>query len=819
MSVASTLARLPKYSALTFWASTMAIAAPQATTANEPGFDIQTLKQRGIDPDLSQYFAQSTRFAPGARRVNLTVNGSPRGPVNVQFDDQGQPCFDSALLTAAGLRAAPEANEQQKCQAFLVAFPRSVIKLSPSRQQVELIVSDDALQQVSTPASRFESGGRAASLNYEWYGSTNRYGGDANHYQAANVQLGFNLGDWLVRSRHGYTAFGDNSRIEHLYTYGQKTLVEHGGIVQVGEIGISHSALPGIPITGLQWVPENALQRPASSGVQFQGFAQDTARVEVRQGGALIHDRMVPGGPFELRDLPLTNSHSDLEVRVIEGDGREQRYTVPAISLGAATLAAPGLSFALGKVRTYDSRGIDSPMLATASNGWRVGQRHLLALGGMASENQYQAMALTLDSNLSPDVSLGLGTLLSHGGRQAKSGAQFNGQLQVKWPYRFSTSLNVSRETAGYQDLTDTLPRRSDPASYYRSSYDQYGLSLNWFDPAYGAFSTTYASAVQFNGQRSDYIVASWNRNIGRLNLGVRLERNTREVRYTGIDTDHFERQQQSAAYLSVSMPLGPRSSVRSFASRRGDRQTLSSTYNDQINDRLATNVTADYESPHARQSLTAGLSLLTDSARTQFSLTQGNEGRRSASAQATGGIAWHDDGLTFSPYPIGDTFAIASVGQVAGIKLQTPSGPVWTDQAGQAVIAHLPAYQRSQVEVATRSLPTSVDVVNGYQSITAGRGSVHHMAFSVVQTRRALLTLNEQARQLLNKGDSILDAQGRFVTVVLDDGQIFLDNADTQGLGIYRQGSRLCNLLYELPEQPERIGPYETLDAQCQQT
>lgn len=801
-----------------YWAMSACIL-PLPSHAATASFDAQTLKQRGIDPSLSQYFAQAPRFAPGVRRVNLTLNGKALGATDTRFDDQGQLCFDAQLLTKAGLRTPSQATPGSGCHDYLAAFPRTVVKLRPERQQVDLLASDDSLERAPTRTAPFQGGGSAATLNYELYGAANQFLGRSSHYTAANAELGVNLGDWLVRSRHSYSAFNDRAHTENLYTYAQKTLVEQGSILQLGELNISHSVLPGAPITGLQWVPEAALQRRGHSGVQVQGFAQDNARVEVRQAGALIHDQMVPAGPFELRDLALFNSSSDLDVRVIETSGREQRFSVPAINLGTATRVAGGFSFALGKVRTFHSDDLNAPLMATASNGWLLGERYRFALGGTLGDHDYRATGMTLDTGFGPDISLGLGTLLSHGGPQGTSGAQFNGQLSVKWPHGLSTGLNLSRETPGYRDLSDTLARRYDERQYYRSSRDQFGLSVSWFNPTFGALSATYASAVQFNGQRSDFITGSWNRNVGQVNLGLRVEHNTRQLRRYRADHERFDRQEQSAVYLTASLPLGSGSRLRSYAGRRGERNTYGSTLNSQLSDRVQTSLSAEYEAPDARQSLSAGLNLLTDSARTQLSVTQGNEGRRGASLQASGAVAVHGDGVTFSPYAIGDTFAIARVGDVAGIKLQTPSGPVWTDRSGQAVVAQLPAYQPSQVEVATRSLPRAVDVVNGHQAITAGRGSVHRLGFSVVHNRRVLLTLDAASRARLNKGDSVVDAQGQFVTAVLDGGQVFLENADAQGLSVSRQGQRLCTLGFDLPAQPDLDSPYEQLDAHCPST
>src|SRR5260364_379801 len=50
------------------------------------------------------------------------------------------------------------------------------------------------------------------------------------------------------------------------------------------------------------------------------------------------------------------------------------------------------------------------------------------------------------------------------------------------------------------------------------------------------------------------------------------------------------------------------------------------------------------------------------------------------------------------SPEPIEDTFGIASVGNLSGVKIDTPQGTVWTDTWGRAVIPRLPAFGKGEI-------------------------------------------------------------------------------------------------------------------------
>ena len=177
-----------------------------------------------------------------------------------------------------------------------------------------------------------------------------------------------------------------------------------------------------------------------------------------------------------------------------------------------------------------------------------------------------------------------------------------------------------------------------------------------------------------------------------------------------------------------------------------------------------------------------------------------------------------HGDGLTFSPYPVRETFAVISVGDMAGIQVSTPSGPVWTDWQGQAVVPQLSAYGRSPVEVQTRSLPRNADISNGLAVLSAGRGAVDKVEFGVALTRRALLNVTTTDGQPLPRGAAVSTDDGEFVTLVQEGSQVFLpDVLDRRPLWINAPGQPRCRLHFDLPEKGDPEVYYETAPARCQ--
>ncbi|QZC93100.1 fimbria/pilus outer membrane usher protein [Pseudomonas sp. ERGC3:05] len=64
-----------------------------------------------------------------------------------------------------------------------------------------------------------------------------------------------------------------------------------------------------------------------------RGIANSNAEVIIRQGGNVIYQTYVAAGPFAITDIYPTASNGDLQVSVVEADGRVNRYSVPFASL------------------------------------------------------------------------------------------------------------------------------------------------------------------------------------------------------------------------------------------------------------------------------------------------------------------------------------------------------------------------------------------------------------------------------------------------------------------------------------------------------
>lgn len=797
-------------------------------------FDLDMLKQRGIDPKIAAYFSKAPRFTHGSRKVTVLVNGTSRGIIETFFDAEGQLCFNHTLLDQANLKV-PEnyiistdkstrkiKSNLADCYDFVRAFPQTEVELRPGREEISLIVSNEALRPMSDDLSIYQRGGTAGLLNYDLIGLQNQSSNISSRYSSANTELGLNAGDWLLRSRQILTEQDGKRNFQSLYTYAQKTFVSNKSMLQTGQINISNSVFPGAAITGLQVMPDSALQGRTNGGATVEGIAQSQARVEVRQSGALIHTTLVPAGPFRLTNIQLLNGNTDLDVRIIEANGEQRNFRVAASSLAQFSYTAPGYSMAIGKVRNFDSDNMQSPIVMTTTGGWLLNPYNKLSAGLMVGSNQYQASAFTLDSRITEDTSVSLRNTLANAGQQGAKGTEANIMVSTRLTETLGASVNATRRTEGFRDLLDST--RTNEKRYTKGfTRDQYGASLSWTDPVWGGLSASYSTSTSFGGRTTEYLTGAWGKTFKYFTVSANVTHSmgNSSRSYKSRNNDggniNFDDANGDAMYLSISIPLGNNRNIRTYANTRNGNTRFGSSFSDNSSELANYQISAESNTTDRQKDFSGNINMLPRYTSLNLGYSKSGDDSTTYSGELSGGMLLHEDGLTLSPYPLKDTFALAKVGDMLGIKLHTPSGPVWTDPWGRAVVPQLNAYQSSSVEIATKTLPRNVDIQNGFKAVRAGRGSVNKMDFAVLTTRRVLLKARDANGNFLAKGASVFNAEDQFLTTVVDSGRIFLTNDQlNEQLTVHTDDNKICLLYYSLPDKANPNVYFEAADASC---
>lgn len=809
---------LASCNAATFWPSRAHVLMGLATLWGLPGhsaavglgegFDLAALTTHGIDPKVSEYFRSSARFREGVHVVGLRVNGNPLGLVDARFDYQGQLCFTPGLLEKAGLLKPSRIIQSgitpdQACHDFLGEFPATMVRLRPGSDEVTLVVPTQALREPEWEAGEFSRGGAAVLFNYDVLGFDTRSRSAPSRFVSAYTEAGFNLGNWIVRSRQFYISDNGKTSTEHVHAYAQRDIAALRSTFQVGQISSNNPVFGGIQLSGLQLSPDGQSRIPVGSNdVVVEGLAQSQSRIEVRQSGVLIHTTLVPDGPFRVAGLPLINGTDDLDVTMIDVRGARRSFVVPAASFRGFAPVAPGYYFSLGKVRENSIDDTEQPVVAMGSGTWGLGRGSSVGFG-LLSTDDYQAAGGTLGSVFFQQVSVGLRHNVSRDGLDAVSGARSAVSLSSPLGAGIDMNLSTTRQTRGYREVLEAgkSSRGIDLDTRFK---DQYTAGLSWAEPSLGGFSISYTRSSQFDGRSAEHLFASWNKSFGDVDVALVADSRvggSRPRRESGGRRRETSLEEGASIRLQVSVPLGSERRLTSYTSRRGDRVDAGTSLSERVNEYVNYEVGVERDIADREQTVRGHVSVMPRYTQVGLGMSRAPLGT-TYTGQLQGGIVAHERGLTFSPYAVQDTFGILSVGDIGAAKVATPQGPVWTDYRGHAVIAGLPAYTSSRIEVQTQSLPKRVDLQNGTKILAAGRGSFSTVDFDVVKVRRLLLEAQDEQGRPLPQGASVFGKDNRFLTSVVGEGMIFLNNvSEPQTLRVSLPDSITC-LLHLNPEQ-----------------
>lgn len=783
------------------------------------GFDLATLQARGISPSVAQYFGRSARFTEGEKVVGLSVNGERIGLADARFDSQGELCFTRRLLDRAGLRVPSSVIDKsvpsdQACHDFRADYPKTAATLRPGSEEVSLVVPTAALRDPQHGSGTYARGGTAALFNYDIQAVNSHSREDTSRYLSASTEAGINVGDWIARSRQLYISNDRRSTAEHLYAYAQRDFLPLASTFQVGQISGNNPVFGGVQLTGVQVFPDGIETGGANSGVVVEGQALSQSRVEVRQSGALIYTTVVPEGPFVLTNLPLLNGTSDLQVTVIETRGGQRSFVVPSATFRSAVPVKSGYTASLGKIRDVERLGSKEPMLAMGSGTWAVGKSSALSAGVQGTDD-YNSVGLSLDSSFSERFSVGVRNNLSREHSKRIQGARNSISVSAGLPADVQMALSATMQTPGYRDVLDTV--NPDVRGVQNARFkNQYTAGFSWAEPSMGGFSIGYSRGAHFNSRTSQHVYGAWNKNFQYANVGVTVESQVGQSSRAG-DRERARDDDGLGIRLQVSVPLGGDRSLGAYARRQGERSSIGTTYDERVDDTLNYQLRSDHDLGERREN-TVGGTLNTTSRYAQVGLgLNRNSSSTNYTGQLQGAVVAHSAGVTLSPYRVEDTFGVASVGDIPGARITTPQGPVWTDPWGNAVIASLPAYQASQLELEGKSLPRQVDIKNGTKVLEAGRGSFNKVDFDVIKVRRVLLRAVDVDGKPLPQGGAVLGTDNALLTTVVGGGMIFLSNVDApQTLKVSSSNATTCALQLDLPEQTYNGQFYETVAATC---
>ena len=759
-------------------------AAPALVEDDDSGqqFDTDILMARGLQPSISLYFHKAARFSPGQNVIDVLINGQSVGRKTVRFSESGMLCFTPAFLHSAGLVSTAEMPAKawpnaSACPGADAVSAQTIVALDPSKASADITTPEQTV--AALPAARMAQGGSAAMLNYRASSFANTVAGrDSTRFTQLDSQIGFNWNDWIVRSNQSYANQNGQSRSRFANAYVQKTFVDQKQILQGGLIYTASPMFGGIPMIGAQWIPETALR--SQNRYPVTGIAATRARVVITQNGVILLSTVVPPGPFTLSDYQQGNRTGDFQVQVIEENGAEQRFTIAAsaILLAEGNAIAGGIYASAGMLSDAGSgNGARAVPLLTFEKGWQYGTASSGSTGALiAGKYASVGAAVRTEATMRGRAAAYAQALAGYDLSDGSSGMLAS--TAVSWSNASNLQIGISAamRTARYrsaQEAQDRLTSFDGPRA--ASMRTQVGASGSWNSTWLGNLNASATHQSQFAAPPSNTCALGWNTAIAKSQFSVGMVR-TRQNAVANQSTG----QSSDSLFFSVYMPLGRDATLTSHVRSASHSGTQRSVIDAGVAQRLSDTLSyqASVEKPLSEsggESKNISVSALPRYTSMSLGAVSAQDSR-GYFAQASGGVILNGQGMAFAANPIQDTFAMVKLGDVAGVKLTTPQGPVWSGYHGLTAIPALLPFTSSTVEIVATSLPPDVDVEHSVQVMRAGHGAVVNLDIQASKVQRVLLAVTFNGAALA-ESLPVMRGDYEFFTTSLANGHLMLSD------------------------------------------
>lgn len=825
----------------------IALSIPAAAFANtdeqvsgSPTFSTGFLQNGGQGVDLGD-FLQGSSVAAGTYRVDINVNRTLVGRQDVLFAKHAktgevQACLTLPILESLGLNLQPlrdagklDDTQPEQCYDLSELIEHSSVEYDTSRQQLNIGVPQASMLRSArgyVDPALWDEGVTAGFINYNFTGRRNTTEGrKSTDGYTLGLNNGINLGPWRLRNESnlnkddlGNTTFNSNR------TFAQRDITSLKSQLTLGTAYTDSSYFDSVRIKGALLASDDAMLPDSQRGYAptVRGDADTNATVEIRQNGYLLYTTNVAPGPFVIDDIYPNGSNGDLEITVIEADGRRRVTTQAFASL--PKMVRKGTyrqNLAIGK---YDSNGAidDSPTVGTGGLTYGLTD-NITVFGGVQWAPDFSAVNLGATQNtpfgaFSADITQSSSTAV---------GQRNKGQ----------SARVVYAKTLASTDTTFTL-------GSYRYSTDSYRTLTEHMNDLYydGRYGVSGRAKSRFNinvnqtlgGRQYGYLTLSmdeqryWNLEGKTQNYRLDYNNNWGIVNYSlgashTLSPDTYNRYQnqtgdQTRLTFTVSFPLG--SSRRPTNLRTSVTGDNNGAYGLQNNlsgavmgrDDAYYSVNAGHES-ESGNTLGASISGTTPVAQLNAGYSQGDT-FKSFNAGASGAIVAHAGGINLGQR-VGETFTLVEVPGVTGTPVGNYAG-VTTGANGYAVLPYAQPYRTNWVKLDSSQMGADVEIDNPTQQLIPRRGSVTVARFAVNTGRRVQFELVKPDGTPLPFGASVENAEGEALAITDPTGNaLVLVNAD-QGTLKVKSGAGVCEAAYSLPERTSTQG-YDRVKLVCQ--
>lgn len=759
-------------------------------------FDADLLRARGFPSEVAAYFRDRPLFLPGVQPVWIRINDLPVQSIDINFNEQGLPCFDSDLWERLRIRSK---RVPSGCLVPDQPLQNLHMELDPSRSSIELLVAATALLPNN---DGFVRGGHAVLLNYDIQASQLQSRSGRWNYLNARLQPGVNVAGWTLRGNGYYSRYQGRTRYWNESAYVAKTLEPLSAIFQAGRLASSTSSWGGLPITGIQITSDAAQAQQISSSAVATGIVQTQAMVEIRQHGQLRYRTVLPPGPFELSSIPGIAPGIDMEVQITEENGHRQTLRVPIPPATAYAAHANSFQFGAGRyLPDYRARGSDrhSPGVLTMEWGTPLAS-HTNGSAGLLWSGAYRSAAISMSANHpTGGRSAGL-SLRTSKVRASGSGIEISANGSWTFTEQIVASTSLLTRSRRFATPEQGLWRPFGGNSLSSSPQRAITSSLTWLSSQRGTYgySLSLSQPATWLAPFRHALTANWKVKSSSWNLAAQHDGSRWQTIFLNVDIPWGAGRWQHSAQASRTYRSVTSSYTNTFPNKHGNYR-IQATQDNIGNGRMGAYASLNNRFSNISSSVSVGSSSW------------------SGSINASGGIAWTDRHPLFSPTPLADTFAVIRFPDLAGLRLRSPGGTTVTNKHGYALVPRLSPYQKQTASIDGRSIPVTYRVTSSTVELSPARGSVIRQIVNASQVRQLILTVSMPDGRPASQGAAVLDRSGKLVSTVVGSGNIMLTNEQIGGIFRLKTAEgQICELDYQPPERFDPNRPYEESDATC---
>lgn len=798
------------------------------------------MEQRNID--LSVF--ESNSQLPGVYDVDIMLNGKLTERKEIAFynvrDEDGKlvlaSCLTKDMLTRYGVKIGdyPELfiknmNIDGRVCANLTAIPGATAYFDFYNQRLNLNVPNIALYSKYrgiAPESLWDDGINAFMMNYQANALRSEFrqqqGHDISSYWA-RIEPGMNIGPWRIRNLTTWTKeHGQSAESESVYTYAERGVTSIKSRILIGEYYTSSDIFDSVPFRGAMLRSDESMVPYSQYGFApvIRGIAQSQALIEVRQNGFIIHTVSVAPGAFALYDIPVTGSGGDLQVSVIETNGKNQTFTVPYTTpIIALREGYFKYSIAGGEYRSSYS-GVDNSVLMqiTAMYGlpW-----DLTTFIGLQGAEHYLSAATGLGLSMGNMGAISVDGIFARGQKREQS--TNNG---YSWRVRYSkvfdktgTSFIAASHqysSSDYNTLSDVLDTYNNKNYVYNDKNNRSRRTSLTMSQSMGKWGSLSVGGVrdEYRGGRpsQDSVNVSYTTTWewGALSL------NWNENKNTNYYSNSSKNKRENIFSVWMSIPL------ESFFGDRTSNINATAHFQKFSNQKMQNEIGLNGRTFNKqlywdiRQQFSPGSDNYNDASWMNlvwygsYGQIQGgysySDSLRQMNAGLSGTMLIHDKGIVLGQKQ-GDTIALVEAPGVDGAEVIGWPG-VKTDIWGYTTMGYLTPYQENMVSLNPSSFPDNAEVLQTDTRVVPTKGAVVPARFMTRIGKKVLFKLTRADGGKIPFGAvaSLSTESGKYGTgIVNESGEVYMTGMPEKGqLKIRWNSHGECTAMYEFPKKTD---------------